>query len=487
MSAASFRAALVIAATGGLPGAAALARLLTGEPELEDTEIGRLRATVAWPEGIGPWPAVVVLNGATPFGNRHRAIQRLAANLARAGYLAVLPELPGLEEGEVDARTAEATVLVAEATACRAEVRECRVALLGVSTGAGLALLAAADARLRDRVSVVAAVAPFADLRLVLRLATTGVYERDGVLAPYRTVPLLGRVVARSLAAALPPGEDRDLLLEWLPATGEERDPLEPLPAGLYRRLGPDGRRVADLLANRDPERFDHLYDCLPSACHELVALLSPARRLLEIDAPVELVTAPDDGYFPLGEARQLAAALPTSRLTVTSALEHVRLRPSARAVRDALRLGGAAIRSLRAADDRGRRSSAGRDLGQLLRFVTVGAGGYVVNLLAFSALFTLGVVYAASAVASYLLSNALMYLGNRRFTFRLGREGLLEGYARYLVVGLLVAALNVLLLAALVEGAGVDPRLGQALSLAALTPVAFVANKRWTFRLASA
>jgi putative flippase GtrA len=399
----------------------------------------------------------------------------------------VLPELPGLEHGEIDARTAEATVVVAEAAACRADVRGTRVALLGVSTGAGLALLAAADVRLHGRVSVVAAVAPYADLRLVLRLATTGVYERDGALAPYRTVPLLTRVVARSLAAALPPGEDRDLLLEWLPATGEERDALAPLPAALHACLGGEGRAVADLLGNRDPHRFDDLYDRLPPTVHALVALLSPGKRMLAIDAPIELVTAPDDGYFPLGEAEQLAAALPTSRLTVTSALEHVRLRTSVRGARDVLRLGGAAIRLLRAAADDDRPQSPRRDVGQPIRFLTVGAGGYGVNLLAFSALFAAGVDYVVSAVAAYFLSNALMYLGNRYFTFRLGHEGFVEGYARYVVVGLLVAALNVVLLAALVEGAGLDPRLGQAVSLAALTPVAFVANKRWTFRLASA
>jgi putative flippase GtrA/acetyl esterase/lipase len=487
MNAASLKAALVIATTAGVPGASQVVRVLTGEPRVEETEIGGVPATVAAPACGGPWPAALVLNGATPLGNRHRAVQRLASSLARAGYLAVLPELPGLEEGEVDARTAEATVRAAEATATRPDVRAGRVALLGVSTGAGLALLAAADERLRGRVSVVAGVAPFADLRLVLRLATTGVYERDGRLVPYRTVPLLGRVVARSLAASLPAGGDRELLLGWLPASGEERDPLVPLPADLYARLGRDGRAVADALANRDPARFDDLFLALPPGAHELVTLLSPGRQELEIDAPVELVTAPDDGYFPLGEAEQLAAALPTSRLTVTSALEHVRLRTTPRGFRDLLGLGGAAIRSLRAAAAVGRSSPRARGAGQPLRFLTVGAGGYGVNLLAFAALYAAGLSYAASAVAAYLLANALMYLGNRYFTFRLGHDGLLRGYLRYVVVGLLVVVLNVVLLAGLVEGAGLDPRVGQALSLLALTPVAFVVNKRWTFQLASA
>ena len=115
MTAATVRAALVIATTGGVPGAVTLARVMTREPHLEEAEIGGLPATVASPAGLGPWPAVVVLNGATPLGNRHRAVGRLASSLARAGFLAVLPELPGLEEGEVGPRTAEATAVVAEA------------------------------------------------------------------------------------------------------------------------------------------------------------------------------------------------------------------------------------------------------------------------------------------------------------------------------------------------------------------------------------
>jgi putative flippase GtrA len=79
------------------------------------------------------------------------------------------------------------------------------------------------------------------------------------------------------------------------------------------------------------------------------------------------------------------------------------------------------------------------------------------------------------------------MYLGNRYFTFRLGRVGLWSGYVRYVAVGGLVVGVNVILLAGLVEGAGVGPQLGQALALLAVTPVAFVANKRWTFQLARA
>jgi putative flippase GtrA/pimeloyl-ACP methyl ester carboxylesterase len=473
------QAAIVIATATGLPLLDRLTRVLTRDPLVEEVDLDGVRATVCRPPGRGPWPAVVVLNGATPLGNRHRAVLRLAGGLARAGYLVVLPELPGLEAGEIDAGTAEATPVVTAAVAARLGARDGRVALLGVSTGAGLALLAAADERLRGRVSVVVAVAPFADLRLVVRLATTGVYVRDGELRPYRTVPLLGRVVARSLAAALPRGSDRELLLGWLPRSGEQRDPLGPLPSALLARLGPEGRAVAALLANRDPGRFDQLFEALPTSVLELVELLSPGKRELEIDTEVELVTSPDDGYFPLGEAEQLAAALPGSRLTVTSALEHVVLRPTLNGARDLLRLGGATVRALRAASAANERAS---QAAEPLRFLLVGAGGFGVNALAFALLYGSGAAYVAASIAAYLVSNALMYLGNRYFTFRLGHEGLLSGYARYAVVGLFVATLSVAMLAGLVEGGGIDPRLAQALSLLGLTPIAFLVNKRWTF-----
>jgi putative flippase GtrA len=120
------------------------------------------------------------------------------------------------------------------------------------------------------------------------------------------------------------------------------------------------------------------------------------------------------------------------------------------------------------------------------VKFVLVGAGGYVVNLVAFAALVGAGAMYVAASIAAYFLSNALMYVGNRYFTFGLGHDGLLGAYARYTATGLVVAGLNAALLAGLVEGAGLPPTPGQALSLLLLTPVAFVLNRRWTFRVAT-
>ena len=121
--------------------------------------------------------------------------------------------------------------------------------------------------------------------------------------------------------------------------------------------------------------------------------------------------------------------------------------------------------------------------LGQPAKFLLVGSGGFLLNVCAFSALFVLGTPYLAASVLAYLASNAAMYLGNRYFTFVLAHDGFAGAYLRYLAVGGVVAALTALLLAALVEGLGTGPRLGQALALSALAPLSFLLSKRWAFR----
>ena len=120
----------------------------------------------------------------------------------------------------------------------------------------------------------------------------------------------------------------------------------------------------------------------------------------------------------------------------------------------------------------------------QPARFLVVGAAGYGINVGVFAVLVGAGLTYVLASVVSYAVSNALMYLGNRYFTFRLGHEGFWSAYGRYLLVGLVVVALNAAVLAALVEGLGLDETLAQALSLLAVTPAAYVLFKRWTFQI---
>jgi len=265
----------------------ALAAAYRGDvPSCEQVQLAGIDALVALP-AYGSGPVVIYVNAATPLGVEEPFVQRLLGGLARAGFVAVAPELPCVRDGEMTSRTVEALVTASEAAGPR-------VALVGLSTGAGLAILAAADERLAPRVVGVMAIAPFASLKNVLRLGTTGVYEDR----PYPAAPLVAHAAARSLAACAP------------------EDPAVP-----------------PLLENRDPRRFDALYAQLEPTTRALLTDLSPLTHIDRVLAPVELASEPNDSFFPLRESQLLARAGRDVSLTVTDALEHVRPRPRPGAV----------------------------------------------------------------------------------------------------------------------------------------------------------
>ena len=118
----------------------------------------------------------------------------------------------------------------------------------------------------------------------------------------------------------------------------------------------------------------------------------------------------------------------------------------------------------------------------QLVKFCTVGASGYVVNLAVYSALVLTGVHYLAAAVASFLVAVTNNYTWNRLWTFRGRRGHLVYQGAKFLVVSTIALAANLLFLAALVA-LGVDEIPAQATAIVLVTPWNFTANKLWSFR----
>jgi acetyl esterase/lipase len=345
--AARARAAALIPIVMDLPGFAWAARALTADPSTEQLEIEGVPVTVTRPAGAGPFPAWVFVTGAHPLRRREPVVQRLSEGLARSGYVTLVPDLPGLGDGQLTRRTLDAAVAVIEATVARRDVRG-RTALVGASAGASIALLAGARAELADRISVVAAIAPFADLRKILCLATTRRYEHEGEFAEHEVPTLLRRAVGRSVVAALAESAEREALLSRLGTIeDEDHDPFEGL--GEEPANGVTGPLIR-LFANRDPARFDELYGALPEEVCSAIEELSPLAAAGQIRAPVELAVPPVDPYFPSGEARALADSLPNVRLTVTATLDHTRPMASLRRLGGLAKFEGFVVRGLAAA-----------------------------------------------------------------------------------------------------------------------------------------
>ena len=119
----------------------------------------------------------------------------------------------------------------------------------------------------------------------------------------------------------------------------------------------------------------------------------------------------------------------------------------------------------------------------QLIRFCLVGASGYVVNLAVYTLLLKVGGVhYLLAATGSFLVAVTSNYTWNRLWTFRGQRGHVAYQGLRFLVVSTIALAVNLAILAFLVDTLEVGKVLAQAIAIVLVTPWNFVGNKLWSF-----
>ena len=127
---------------------------------------------------------------------------------------------------------------------------------------------------------------------------------------------------------------------------------------------------------------------------------------------------------------------------------------------------------------------SSPRNWKQLGKFSLVGLSGYVINLVVYTVLLRgAGWHYTAAATVSFLAAVTNNYTWNRLWTFHdqrghVGWQGL-----RFLVVALVAYVANLVLLSAFIE-LGMDKVTSQAIAVVLVTPLNFVGNKLWSFRV---
>ena len=121
----------------------------------------------------------------------------------------------------------------------------------------------------------------------------------------------------------------------------------------------------------------------------------------------------------------------------------------------------------------------------QLVKFGTVGASGYVVNLVAFTvSLQVLDNQHIGAATIAFFLALANNFWWNRRWTFDAERGQAHRQALRFLTVSIFAFAFAALLLDLILRFTSFLPILAQASAIAAATPLNFVGNKMWTFRV---
>ena len=121
----------------------------------------------------------------------------------------------------------------------------------------------------------------------------------------------------------------------------------------------------------------------------------------------------------------------------------------------------------------------------QLVKFCTVGASGYVVNLGVFAVFVeVLGTHHLVAATAAFAVAVMNNFWWNRHWTFRArgGHAGFQA--ARFFTVSVAAFLFAALVLELLVSVAELPELPSQAIAVVAATPLNFIGNKMWSFRI---
>ncbi len=121
----------------------------------------------------------------------------------------------------------------------------------------------------------------------------------------------------------------------------------------------------------------------------------------------------------------------------------------------------------------------------QLIKFCGVGASGYVVNLCVFTVCVeVLDLHHLVAATAAFAVAVTNNFWWNRHWTFRArgGHAGFQA--ARFFTVSVAAFLFAAAVLELLVSVAGVAEVPAQAISIVVATPLNFIGNKMWSFRI---
>ena len=118
----------------------------------------------------------------------------------------------------------------------------------------------------------------------------------------------------------------------------------------------------------------------------------------------------------------------------------------------------------------------------QLAKFCVVGGSGYVINLAVYAAL--LGIGAHKAAVVSFVVAAANNYWWNRHWTFAHQKGHFAYQGMAFFVVALIALGVNQIWLLVFLDWFGLGKIVSQAIAIVLVTPLNFLGNKLWSFRI---
>ncbi|MFN0072928.1 MAG: hypothetical protein ACKVVP_15700 [Chloroflexota bacterium] len=294
-------------------------RWLTSASNVERTTLsyagGLAHLETYVPAQPGPHGAVILMLGARPIDQDDPVVTRFADGLSRLGVVVLVPASDGLAAGRI--APAEVDLLVQEFQILRnrPDVDPQRVGYIGLSVGASLSLVAAADARIAANVAFVNAFGGYFDAQDLFVALASHSLAYAGESARWEPAPLTREVLLENLLDSVPIDTERDAIRHAVNFPGQT---LETEIAS----LSPSAQVAVQLLSEPEPSEARRLVNLLAEPGKNQLEAISPRYIVHRLQANILVMHDIHDQYIPYTESRHLVAALPDKRLRAWTELE---------------------------------------------------------------------------------------------------------------------------------------------------------------------
>jgi len=259
-----------------------------------------IAANLYRPAGQRRHSGIILAHGAIKDGKDDSALRLAGKSLARAGYVALIPQLDNLCRFRLHPDDIEALVASFQYLS-RQKFTSDKIGMMGVCLSAPLVLLAAAEPSISQDIAVISSWGSYYNIKDWVQAVITEHCTYRGETKPWKPRVALAEEVFNWLIELVPSPSDRVCIEEML---------RESSSASAETSLSPSGRAMYELLTNRDPERVGELWARLDHKTQQTLASLSPHLRIDQLQAKMVIIHTLVDDAIPSVESLKLADAI---------------------------------------------------------------------------------------------------------------------------------------------------------------------------------
>ncbi|MCL0043150.1 prolyl oligopeptidase family serine peptidase [Dehalococcoidia bacterium] len=259
-------------------------------------------ATLLRPNQVGDFGAMIFTLGVDA-NFQDPDVIRVTEAIARSGIVLLLPDSNDFVEVRVGPEEVDLLVDAFNYLSEQEYVDPNRIGFVGFSVGGSMAILAAADSRLRDRVAFVNAFGAYHDIFEMLSAVITNELHNDGSIVDWRPEMRAKDIFMRGALNVLSDPEDKPILSFFLQSP-------EMFQLADAEGLSEEGSAILLLLQAKNRAEFDMARSNLPNQLRQRLNAISPSQHIDNLNTKVFLMHDTGDRMIPFIESRRMFTAL---------------------------------------------------------------------------------------------------------------------------------------------------------------------------------